>query len=255
MSRDDVNIAFDLVIELPDGFAKAGLLHRLEVVLTEIEKQAAIAAAIAAIDALPEPGNLTLDHKAAVAGARALVNTAKGLGATDDDITNLDKLTTAEATIAALDKATLAVDMAVTTRNQAIIDYARGLVEQLPAGGAKADLNARLDAVEASIPVAIVVELADPGDKESGAPFDLLLTIVNKFETAIPYAEAPGTTVVTSDLDGELFSREVAYDGVNGEATVEVTLQTRGTHQLTATAAGVSGTLDVNIPVSYSRCV
>ena len=252
MSRDDVNFAFGLVIELPDGPAKASLLNRLEVVLTEIEKQAAIAAAIAAIDALPEPGDLTLDHKAVVATARNLVNAARDRGATDADITNLDKLVTAEKTIEDLEKATLAVEAAEQTRFLPLINYARSLVGQLPDGGAKAALNARLDALEALIPVALVVELAEAGDKEPGEAFEILLTIVNKFSDPIPYADAPGTTIITSSLDGELFSGEIAYNGANGEARVPVTLQTRGLHLITAQVLGVSGTLNVNVPISYS---
>jgi hypothetical protein len=253
LSRDDANFAFGLVIELPDGPAKVSLLHRLEVVLAEIEKQAAIAAVIAAIEDLPDPGDITLDHEELVAEARFMVNMAKLVhGVIDEEITNLNRLVTAENTIKDLEKATLAVEIAEETIHQPLIDYARALVGRLPEGVAKAALNARLDAVEASIPVAMVLELAEPGDKEPGDEFKILLTIVNKFGNAIPYADAPGTTVITSNLDGELFSGEIVYDGDNGEARVPVTLQTRGLHLITATAAGVSGTLNVNVPASYS---
>jgi hypothetical protein len=254
LDRDDVNYAFGLVIDLPDSAIKAELLHRLEVVLTEIEKQAAIAEVIAAIEALPAPGELTLADEEDVVDVRYLVKAVKSAhGVTDEEITNLDKLVDAEAVILALRKAEAAVEMAEDLKIQGNVDFARGFVEQLPEGGAKAALNSRLDAVEVAIPVAVDVVLAEEGDKEVGEEFALLLTIVNKHGDAIPYAEAPGTTVITSDLDGELFSEEIAYDGEDGEAVATLSLQKRGIHFITVKVAGVSGTVNVTVPQTFSE--
>ncbi|MGI6154264.1 MAG: Ig-like domain-containing protein, partial [Christensenellaceae bacterium] len=251
--RDDVNDAFGLVIDLPDSIVKADLLHRLEVVLTEIEKQAAIDEVIAAIEALPAPGELTLADREAVTDVRYLVKRAKSVhGVTDDEITNLDTLVAAEKTALDLEKAAAAVEMAESLRIQGTVDFARNYVDQLPEGEARADLDVRLDAVEAAIPVGIAAALAEPGDKECGEPFDLVLTIENKFGEAIPYPEAPGLTVITSDLDGEVFSEEIAYDGDDGEAVASLMLQTRGTHLVTVKATGVSGTVNITIPQTFS---
>jgi hypothetical protein len=252
--RDDVNDAFGLVIDLPDSAVKAELLHRLEVVLTEIERLAAIAEVIAAIEALPAPGELTLADTEDVAEVRYLVKAVKSAhGVTDEEITNLDKLVDAEAVILALGKAEAAVEMAEELKIQGNVDFARGYVEKLPEGEARAALNSRLDAVEVAIPVAVDVVLAEEGDKEVGEEFALLLTIVNKHGDAIPYAEAPGTTVITSDLDGELFSEEIAYDGEDGEAVATLSLQKRGIHFITVKVAGVSGTVNVTVPQTFSE--
>lgn len=63
----------------------------------------AVAAAVQAIDALPEPSGLMISDKSAVVAARALVTSAKEAGATDADITNLQKLVDCEAAIAAME--------------------------------------------------------------------------------------------------------------------------------------------------------
>ena len=63
---------------------------------------AAIAAADAAIEALPDPDDITLDDEDAVKAARALVDAAKALGAEDDDFEDLEKLVAAEEMIAKL---------------------------------------------------------------------------------------------------------------------------------------------------------
>ena len=119
----------DRVWDLPDGIAKGELFHRLEVILTEIDKDAAIAEIVEAIAALPAPGELTLAHRGAVADVRYLLKAARDhYGVTDDDINNLDILEQAEVTLAALEKANIAVDIAEKTRHPMIVDYARGLV-------------------------------------------------------------------------------------------------------------------------------
>jgi len=69
--------------------------------LTPLEK--AIIAANEAIDALPDPDDITLDDKDDVAAVRALVEAAKDLGAEDDDFEDLEKLEAAEAMIAKLE--------------------------------------------------------------------------------------------------------------------------------------------------------
>ena len=253
MIRDDANYAFGLAFDLPDCMAKVDLFHRLDVLITAIEKQTAIDEAIAAIEALPALGELTLADKEDVEDARQLVKDAQLIhGATDDDITNLAKLVTAEETIAALATATAAVEMCEAVRVQGNVDFARSLVGQLPDGGAKDELNSRIDAVESSIPVALAVALAEEGDKGVGEEFALLLTIVNKHGEAIPYPQAPGLTVITSNLDGELFSQEIAYDGAAGEATAMLSLQTRGLHLITVTVAGLSETISVTVPQTFS---
>ena len=240
MDRDEVNDAFALVMELHEGVAQTELLHRLEVVLDEIEKQAAIDELTAAIAALPAPDELTLADDEAVADLCYLVKTAMSVhGITDDEISNLDKLLAAEEAIALLKRADAAVKRAETLGIQVAVNFARDIVDQLPEGEARAELAARLVAVEAAIPVGIDVALAEEGDKEINEEFDLLLTIFNKFGGAIPYQEAPGSTVVTSNLDGERLSEEIAYDGAEGEATVSLTLQRRGIHLITVEAIGV----------------
>lgn len=67
--------------------------------------QQAIRAAIDAIDALPSADQLTLSHKQAVTEAREKVEAAKGQGAVDMDITNLNVLLAAEAKMTELESA------------------------------------------------------------------------------------------------------------------------------------------------------
>lgn len=104
MKRDDADAAYALVNALPDGLAKASLLHRLEIIFTELDKKTAIANAINAIAALPSPAEINLDHKDDVLAARVLVDIAvDDHGAIDADIINLGKLEAAEARISLLE--------------------------------------------------------------------------------------------------------------------------------------------------------
>lgn len=104
MLREDVDDARGAVEALPPIPPRNMLLDRLDAVRAAIDKQAAIAAAIAAIDALPSLEDLTLDDKAEVQAARGLVDTAKDdHSAADEDITNLAKLIEAEARITLLE--------------------------------------------------------------------------------------------------------------------------------------------------------
>ncbi|WP_186446059.1 Ig-like domain-containing protein [Paenibacillus cremeus] len=90
-------------------------------------KQVAIAQAIAAIDAVPAAGVITLSEidKGKVANAKALVADAKTKGAVDADITNLPKLTAAQAK---LDELQAALDA-----KQAAIAQAIAAIEAVPA--------------------------------------------------------------------------------------------------------------------------
>lgn len=251
--QTDIDAAQDLVDTLPPITPRDLLQVRLNGLRDALDRDAAIAAAINAISVLPAPGNLTLEDRGAVEKARLLVNSAVDEhGATVEEIFNLSELLEAEETITTLEIATTAVEMAHTIRDQATVDYARSLVDQLPPGGARDTLENHLVAIEVSLPVAIAVDLEEAGDKEAGVEFNLILTIVNKFGDTIVYDESPCTTVITSDLDGELFSGGICFDGDNGEAMVPISLQTLGLHLLTAEAVGVGGILQVNVPPIYS---
>ena len=69
----------------------------LTVVVAKSPSALAVEEAVAAIDALPEVSNLTLEDSQDVADARALVTAAVELGAMEEDVTNLSKLVDAEA--------------------------------------------------------------------------------------------------------------------------------------------------------------
>lgn len=106
--KDDVEEARELVEKAKDehGAVDADFddLDKLVDAEEMIAKLEAIKAADDAIAALPTVDNLTLDDKAAVVAARALVNTAKSdHGAVDDDFANLDKLKALENRIAELE--------------------------------------------------------------------------------------------------------------------------------------------------------
>lgn len=121
-------------------------------------KDVAIDAAIDAIDDLPAVEDLTLDDKDAVEAARALVEDAKDLGATDADITNLDDLEAAEARIAELE------DEAAEAAKQEAIDAAIAAIaaliaaEDMTLDDKDAVLNARALVDEA---IALGADLAD----------------------------------------------------------------------------------------------
>jgi len=102
-NQGDVDTARALVNALPDGPEKTDLTERLNAVQNQIDKDAAINAAKAAIDALPSP--IILSNEGAVATARNLVNIALTKGATNADISNLAKLVDAEQVIQVLKEA------------------------------------------------------------------------------------------------------------------------------------------------------
>jgi hypothetical protein len=150
--QTDVDYARTLVSALPDGVAKSALSDRLDAVQASIDaaaKAAAIAAAIAAIDGLPELSAMTLADKADVEAARGLVDTAKNdHGAVDEDITNLATLEVAEAFMTDLEAADAAVAVAEASRLQSDFDAAQTLVNDLPVGAARDELQARLNAID-----------------------------------------------------------------------------------------------------------
>ncbi|HWJ02456.1 MAG TPA: hypothetical protein VNU93_02180, partial [Verrucomicrobiae bacterium] len=75
-------------------------------ILAELEQEKIIAinAAVHAIDALPAPANITLQHRGAVTAVRSWVQAAIEKGAKDSDIANLQKLQDCEAKLASLEK-------------------------------------------------------------------------------------------------------------------------------------------------------
>jgi hypothetical protein len=126
-------------------------LSQCEVQLHSLEaaKASVILTSLQAIDALPSPENLKLANKNAVNYARVLVFAAMEAGATDEDITNLDKLAQCEAKIPllegikadALAAANLAIaalpeaaDVTLESRNA--VEAARMLVHAAKAAGA-----------------------------------------------------------------------------------------------------------------------
>jgi len=105
----------------------------------EVGLQDAIDAANEAIADLPDADDITLDEKPDVEEARALVDAAKILGATDDDFDDLEKLEDAEAMIAKLeaikaaDEAILALtplDEGFSLDDKPAVVAARALVDQ-----------------------------------------------------------------------------------------------------------------------------
>ena len=105
--QDDIDDAWALVNALPDGAAKDDLAQRLYNVQALIDLEAAIAEANDAIDALPDPGSLTLGDGDDVKAARMLVEAAKAAGAADSDFGSdrLDKLAALEDELSELQKA------------------------------------------------------------------------------------------------------------------------------------------------------
>ncbi len=105
--KDDVEKARELVDAAKelgaedDDFDDLGKLEDAE---KKIELLEAIKAADDAILALPALDELTLDDKPDVVAARALVNKAKDMGATDDDFTYLAMLRAAENRIRELEE-------------------------------------------------------------------------------------------------------------------------------------------------------
>jgi hypothetical protein len=100
----ETNLTFSNVVMAPDE-AVVGTHTSGKVTAEEVDaKQQAIDAANDAIEALPDPEDITLADKADVVAARALVNTAKTVhGAVDADFPELQKLVDAEAMIAKLE--------------------------------------------------------------------------------------------------------------------------------------------------------
>jgi len=99
-ARELVDAAKELGAE-DDDFDELGKLEDAE---KKIELLEAIKAADDAILALPALDELTLDDKPDVVAARALVNKAKDMGATDDDFTYLATLRAAENRIRELEE-------------------------------------------------------------------------------------------------------------------------------------------------------
>ena len=111
LGEGEINLTFSDVVIAPEGVAVSAThtAGKVTAISAADAKKAAIDAAIAAIDALPD--DIKLTDKTAVEAARDLVKTAKDdHGAVDADITNLSKLVDAEEMIAKLEAVKLADD-------------------------------------------------------------------------------------------------------------------------------------------------
>jgi tetrahydromethanopterin S-methyltransferase subunit B len=180
-AQTDVDTARALVGDLTNGVAKTALAARLDAVQAFIDAQllAAIQAAEEAIVGLPTAANLTLDDADAVAAARGKVQAAIDLGAVNADITNLDALVALEGLLDALQAATAAVETAEDSEDQADVDTARALVGDLPDGGAKSALAARLDDVQDIIDARLLAAIQAAEDAIDELPTAAKLTLAD----------------------------------------------------------------------------
>jgi predicted Zn-dependent protease len=93
-----------------------------------------------------------------------------------------------------------------------------------------------------------IIDLADPGDKFSGIPFDL--NISNATDIAGDLLNGDINVLITSNEEvGNVFNGSVTFIG--GEASLTISLTTVATHTLTTTVVGVTLPVDLeNVVVS-----
>lgn len=183
-------LAFEGVVVAPAGSeVETPTAGKVTSIDPAVAKQAAIDAADAAIEALPDP--ITLADKAAVEAARALVKAAKDdHGAVDADFDDLKKLTDAEAMILKLeavkaaDDAILALPSVDSLKldDKAAVVAARALVTKAKTdhGAVDADFTylARLVAAENRIKE---LEGLQPTPPTGGTPYAMFAGMVILF--------------------------------------------------------------------------
>ena len=147
LTEVDYNTAKDLVDALPEGQDKTDLLDRLEEVKSIIElnkKKDEIKDLIENLDSLEDLTAIedlinSIEDEALKAELRDLLDN------------KANEIEEAEELQRAIDEATIAVELAETTKSQEDVDTARDLVNSLPNSPEKTNLNSRLDAVQAEI--------------------------------------------------------------------------------------------------------
>lgn len=139
VGEGDTSLTFGDVVVAPDDIDVAATHNSGSIDSDDTSAlQDAIDAANEAIADLPDPDDITLADKTAVEEARALVDDAMDLGATDDDFDDLDKLEDAEDMIAkheairAADDAILALPTVeeLTLDDKPAVVAARALVNE-----------------------------------------------------------------------------------------------------------------------------
>ena len=157
-----VNDAVVLVSDLPDGETKVNLESRLSAVQSEIDAiTAQVTEATTAVETAESSETLESINQ-----ARLLVD-ALPVGEDKDNLTLrldtveqivLDRIAEEEALANAILSATNAVVTAESSEVQQDVDDARALVNGLPEGETKTDLNSRLDVVQGDIDTAVALE-------------------------------------------------------------------------------------------------
>ena len=195
------------------------LVEAAQAVLDDEELAEAIAAAVAKIDTLGKPTELTFDDEAEVLDARALADKAFDLGAEEADIVNYDVLLSAEEVIEGLRKALSEKETAIQDANTAItrlplaanvtLDHKDAVVETRELVNKAFDLGAE----EADIKNIWKLEEAEAKIAELEAAD--LATAVNAAEEAV---EAVETKAVEVEAAAAVYSEEYAglVEDVNG---------------------------------------
>lgn len=149
---EDILGALALVEKAMEGGAKEAHISNLQSLEDAVAAMAGlfVTEAVAAIDALP--AEITPDNREAVEEARALVNSAFQLGASENDIGNLERLVEAErpfavsAAIRAIDELPSAADLKLGDREA--VRAARKLVDEAIAKGALEEDITNLDKLQ-----------------------------------------------------------------------------------------------------------